>query len=404
MRTLLHTFLFLFFSSAVLAQQPPKKEEPKKQENKEQKKEEGKPGEPAKKDDKASPNAPPGQPSDEMAEFRRRGEKFRLRFFLGAGYQTLHPAILSEAGPAWQLNNLIRAADGRSQPAFLVEDTGTIPAIPLRWGADFTYRDRITVAVERHFTTQTYSTKYPSKVTFLAPGNATYQTAMYEGLRLIKWAERRDELEVMYLHPISSKGIKLGGFITRQEYAENIEVSMGSLIATRASSTDGGVLTWSEGGSIPATYRTSGWLAGAAVRYQLFEWLGFTYKLSPLRRSGDFNMSGYQILTSQTYTTAGQLGPQTLQLLAPLHFGSFQDKGMRHVLETALRLYCRYSVHLGFVKEDFNRTYSSYFGYTFSPTTSFHPKTNGLGIGEMSQSFRSSSLEVYLKFGLHFYL
>jgi len=401
MRVFCLAVLFIFCSLELSAQEPPKKEEPKKQDPK---KEEGKPGDPAKKDEKSPANAPVSAPSDEMADFRRRGEKFRLRFFLGAGYQTLHPAILSEAGPAWQLNNLIRAADGRSQPAFLVEDTGTIPAIPMRWGADFTYRDRITVAVERHFTTQTYSTKYPSKVTFLAPGNATYQTAMYEGLRLIKWAERRDELEVMYLHPLSSKGIKIGGFLTRQEYTENIEVSMGSLIATRASTTDGGVLTWSEGGSVPATYRTSGWLVGPAVRYQLFEWLGFTYKLSPLRRSGDFNMTGYQILTTQAYTTTGQLGPQSFQIVAPLHFGSFQDKGMRHVLETALRLYCRYSVHLGFVKEDFNRTYSSYFGYTFSPTTNFHPKTNGLGLGEMSQSFRSSSLEVYLKFGLHFYL
>lgn len=400
MRILCLSLVFVFGSLGLSAQEPPKKEEPKKQENKEPKKEEGKPGDPAKKDEKA----PASERTDEMADFRRRGEKFRLRFFLGAGYQTLHPAILSEAGPAWQLNNLIRAADGRSQPAFLVEDTGTIPAIPMRWGADFTYRDRITVAVERHFTTQTYSTKYPSKVTFLAPGNATYQTAMYEGLRLIKWQERRDELEVMYLHPLSSKGIKIGGFLTRQEYTENIEVSMGSLIATRASTTDGGVLTWSEGGSVPATYRTSGWLVGPAVRYQLFEWLGFTYKLSPLRRSGDFNMTGYQILTTQAYTTTGQLGPQSFQIIAPLHFGSFQDKGMRHVLETALRLYCRYSVHLGFVKEDFNRTYSSYFGYTFSPTTNFHPKTNGLGLGEMSQSFRSSNLEVYLKFGLHFYL
>jgi hypothetical protein len=249
-----------------------------------------------------------------------------------------------------------------------------------------------------------YSVKYPSKVTFLAPGNATYQTAIYEGLRLLKWAERRDEVELMYLHPVSRKGVKLGGFVTRQEYTENITVSMGSLTATRASSTDGGVLTWSEGGSIPGQYRTSGWLAGPAVRYQLFEWLGLTYKLSPFRRSGDFDMSGLQVLTSQQYNTAGQAGEQVPYFLAPVHFGSFQDKGMRHALEAALRLYCRYSVHLGLVKEDFNRSYSSYFGYTFSPTTNFHPKTQGLGIGEMSQSFKGSRLEVYMRFGLHFYL
>ncbi len=396
MRNTIIAFLLLF-SVPLLAQQP-KVEPPK-----DQKKDEKKP-EPGKDEGKESKDAPSGEDAPDMADFRRRGEKFRLRLFLGAGFESLHPAILSEAGPAWQLNNLIRAGDGRSQAALLMEDTGKIPAVPLRWGADFTYRDRLSLSVERYFITQSYSQKYPAKVTFLAPGNAVYQSAIYEGLRLLKWAERRDEVELMYLHPISSKGVKLGAFVTRQEYTENIIVSMGSLTATRASSTDGGVLTWSEGGSIPGQYRTSGWLAGPAVRYQVFEWLGFTYKLSPLRRSGDFDMSGIQVLTSQQYNTAGQPGEQVPYFLAPVHFGSFEDKGMRHVLEAALRLYCRYSVHLGVVKEDFNRTYSSYFGYTFSPTTDFHPKTQGLGIGEMSQSFKSSRLEVYMRFGLHFYL
>lgn len=408
--------LTLWLPAGLAAQNPP---DPKKEQKPEVRKDEkapkqepGKDEKPGKddkaaKDDKAGKEnkegeEPASEGEPEMADFRRRMEKFRLRLFLGVGYQKFKPAILSEAGPAWQLNNFIRAANGVSQPAILIGDAGSIPAVPLRWGLDFTWRDRITASFERHFITQSYSQKYPAKVTFLAPGNASYQNAIYEGLRVLKWIERRDELEVMYLHPLP-KGIKAGGFIARQEYVENIEVSMGSLTATRAGTNDGGILTWSQGGSVPATFRTSGWLLGPAVRYQLFEWLGFTYKLAPFQRKGNFDMAGLQILSAQTYTTAGAPGAIAYQALAPFHFGSFKDKGMRHTLETALRLYCRYSVHLGIVKEDFSRSYDSYFGYTFSPTINFHPKTNGLGIGEMSQSFNSSTLAMYLKFGLHFY-
>jgi hypothetical protein len=58
-----------------------KKPEPGKPEPGQEKKE---PGEPGKDEGK---EAPSGEDAPDMADFRRRGEKFRLRFFLGAGFR-----------------------------------------------------------------------------------------------------------------------------------------------------------------------------------------------------------------------------------------------------------------------------------------------------------------------------
>ncbi len=344
-------------------------------------------------------------PAAPVTEIRQRPEKFRLRLMAGFGYQSFHPALLSEAGPAWQLNSFIQSADGVSQPNVLIENTGKIPAIPLRWGLDFTFKDRFSVALERFYIDQDYDHKHRAKVSFISPPNSTYQVAAFEGLRLLAWKERRNEMEFMYLHPISTrKGIKLGGFLTRQQSVESVEVSMGSLTGLRASGASGGTQSWTAGGSVSGEYRISGWLVGPAVRYQMFEWLGFTYKFSLIKRAGDFNMTGYQLLSAQNYDLLGQpSGAVSPYLLVPVHGGYFRDNGTRHWLEAVARVYCRYSIHLGFIKEDYTRTYDSYAGITLSQTRNFNPKTSGLGVGEMSQGFKSSRTEIYLKFGVHFY-
>jgi len=347
----------------------------------------------SKTDLKTNQDSPAKPPSD--GDFPRRKEAFRFRILGGVGYEKIHPMILSEAGPAWQLNSFIRSTDGVSQPAVLIQDTGKIPAVRLKLSGDVAYKDRLFFDYERQWTSEKYSNKYPTRVTFYAPGNSTYENAIYEGLRLLQYKEVTNNYSLTYLHPIG-KGVKLGAFVEREEYHENIEISMGSLSLVRA--TD--LLTWSQAGSIPGGYGASGNTFGFAARYQMFEWLSFSYRMNPIRRVGSYNLGGPQILNSQT----GSVGLTDLALLLPVAFGDFSDKGTRHRLETSFRLFCRYYAILGVLKEDYNRSYSIYFGNTFSSATNYTPKTSGLGIGEMSQAHKATKLEVYLKFGGAFFL
>jgi hypothetical protein len=344
----------------------------------------------AKESEKIDTNAPVLNPY-----LLRRFEAFRFRVMAGAGYQSIKPSILSEAGPAWQLNSFIRAAsNGTSQPALLIQDTKKVPAYRYKVSGDVAYKDRLFFDYERQWTKQDYSKKYPTRVTFAAPGNSTYETALYEGLRMLEYKEVTNNFSLTYLHPLG-KGVKLGGYLEREIYHENLEISMGSLSLTKTNT-----LTWSQAGSIPADYRAAGNTIGFAARYLLFEWLGFYYRINPIRRSGDFKMSGPQIMNIQTGTN----GPTSLSIIVPVDYAQFSDKGIRHRLEASVRFFCRYYAVLGFLKEDYKRNYSIYVGNSFATIGGFTPKTSGLGIGEMSQAHKASKLEVYLKFGAAFFL
>ena len=344
-------------------------------------------------------NPPPTGPEpEEPGAFPRRSDKFRVRALFGAGYGSVLPAILSETGRSWQTNSFVRSGqDGTSQAALIFDQPNRVPEVSYNFGVDISYRDRLTLSLEKYQINRRYDQSDATKVSFLEPGNATYANAAFEGLRLFRYKENRTNIDLLYLHPISNRGLKLGAFVGRESYVENIEVSMGSLNLVRSTN----ILNWSEAGKIPGEYRESGTVFGPAARFQLFEWLSFNYRMTLLRRSGNFAMSGFQVLN------AGPNGTniaQSTYLLAPVHAASLEDRGVRHVFETVFRIYCRYSVHVGILKEDYQRSYSSYLGNTFSTGGDFSAKTpGGIGIGEMTNKHDYHKFEVYLRFGVHFF-
>ncbi|MBI3396113.1 MAG: hypothetical protein HY042_09790 [Spirochaetia bacterium] len=329
--------------------------------------------------------------------FPRRNEPFRLRFLLGGGYGKISPVILNEAGPAWETNSFIRASqDGTSQPAVQIEKGRQLTEGSYNWGAELTYKDRLTFGWNRYFIDKRYDKSSPGKITFAEPGNTNYTSAVFEGMRLIRYQEHRDNFELMYLHPIGSKGIKLGGFLAKENYIEDIRISMGSYTLTRATAPQPDLASWSEGGSIPGKYTESGTVFGPAVRYQLFEWLGFTYKMTLLHRTGNFQLAGGQLLNGVPGT-----GAAFQSVLLPVHFAELEDKGIRHTLEGVLRFYCRYSLHVGILKEDYKRSYSSYAGNTLANVGNFSAKTQtGLGFGEMASAHPYHKFEVYVRGGV----
>ncbi len=326
----------------------------------------------------------------------RRSEKFRFRILTGAGYEMIRPAILSEAGPAWQLNSLIRASNGISQPAILIQDTKRVPAYRYKLSGDIAFKDRVFFDYERQWTNQQYNKGYPTRVSFAAPANSSYETALYEGLRMLKYKEFTDNASLTYLHPLG-KGVKIGGFLEHEAYHENLEISMGSTSLTKVSP---GILTWSQAGTLPASYQAKGNTAGLAVRYQMLEWLGFSYRVNPIRRSGDFKLSGPQILNAQN----GVNGPVSYAVVAPIHYAEFSDSGIRHRFETTFRFLCRYYVIPGIIREEYKRSYSIYVGNTLATVGNFTPKTSGIGFGEMASSHKATKQEVFLKFGAAFFL
>lgn len=329
----------------------------------------------------------------------RRREKNRLWFQLGAGRAEVRAAILSETPNAWLINSAVEAGRNSSYPVSVPilneEKPLAMPALTV--SGEYAYIDRYFVGFNLRWIRYQTPRESPSKAVFLSAGNSTLQPSIYEGLRLVTYKESRVNFHFTYLRPAFLAGLKLGGFIEREKYIEDNDLSLGSLTATRSGATPPSTLIWASAAVTPARYDMSGWLLGAAARYQIFDWLGVTYRLAPFySRKGSLSMSGIQTLNETGNTGASSFAP-----MVPFAVAEVKDSGIRHNLEATMRFNCIYTFSLGILREDLKRSYSSYFGYTATTGRFYFAKTpTGIGLGETSSSHKLSTAEIYFRFGV----
>ncbi len=330
----------------------------------------------------------------------------RLRLNFGAGNAQIEPGILNEAAPSWLLNSFIESNKSDAlyagyQPALPIIPPAPIRVLTLHRGLEYTFLDRLTIAYNVYTLDQRFARNGPTSVTFYEPANANMRWAFFEGMRLLRYVEDRRGGEIAYVHPILA-GLKAGVFAQDETYIEINDLSLGSYTSsTHTSQNKPNTTTWSEAAIIPAEYRMRGAYAGPIVQLQLFDWLGVHYKFTPVRREGTFRLSGFQYLNEGSNNGA----ISESNAIFPFTYARLKDVGQRHNLEFIFTFLCNYGVHLGFLTEDLDRTYSLYLSETnFKQNRLVNLKTPELfGYGEMFSSHKISKAEVYLKFSAALY-
>ncbi|MCB1174908.1 MAG: hypothetical protein KDK39_15155 [Leptospiraceae bacterium] len=329
----------------------------------------------------------------------------RFRILLGFGRGNNLPAVLSEAGPAWMTNSFVGYFQNvNNSPVIQLSDPAKLKHWSGRLEMDYTWLDRIQGGISYYNINQEYNRNEPARIDFFHPASDIKRWSYFEGVRLTKYNEERKNIFVRYLHPVDFddfqvQGLRIGLYASRELVDERNEISFGSYVATTNTSTIApGTISWSQGGVVPVVYDLKGYSIGPAVRYQLFDWLGLHYRFTPVRRSGPMNMFGVRTIQQTTDAT----GASVVGALIPFGTAEVQDSGVRHNFEAVARIYCRYTLHLGIMKEDIDRSYSFYLAKTVATDANlpFQEKTPSIfGLGEMSSSHKMEKLEVYLKFG-----
>lgn len=322
----------------------------------------------------------------------------RIRLGVSRGVGQMLPPLLSEAGPAWLTNSALHAArdSANNQVAVPAATPSRVPYDSWSLLLDYAYDDRWFVALSQYQVDQEFSRGAPIVVSFVEPSTTNMFAAAFEGVRLLGHKERRRNLDVSYLYPSFARGLKIGAALGREHYKEEQVLTYGSYAQTRATAPVSPLNTfWSQGGEVHSGWESSYWTWGLVLRYQLFDWLGFYYRVDPrLKRGGNLTLSGAQLLSNGPIDGAVTGG----NILAPLHAAQIRETGRRHNVEAVVRFCCRYNLALGLLREDWERTYNYYAGTTLATGGIYNAKTpDGVGFGEMSGKFKGFKQEVYLK-------
>ncbi len=363
--------------------------------------------------DNQDPNATPGEGTGDATSddpttnprlvYYGRREKSRLRFTIGIGKGEVLPGVISEASDSWFLNSAVRSAgDANYQPVLPVSPGGIAKYWSWQMALEYVYLDRFFISYNWYRIKQPLGSNNSTTVSFLHPPSDRFRWSFFEGVRLAQYLEDRRSLEFKYLRPAFTRGLKIGGFIGREWYKEENDISYGSFQATSgASSFDPNSTAWSVGGVVPGDYNMKGWILGPAFRYKIFSWFGLQYTLALVDRKGSYNQAGLQTLN----VTNDLTGEQRIEGLLPFAAGSAKDSGLRHRLEAEFCIYCRFTITVGILKEDLTRTYDSYIGRTLGTRPTFYSEKTalGLGIGELGNSHELTKQEVYVKFGTDFF-
>ncbi|MCR9144745.1 MAG: hypothetical protein NXI24_21075 [bacterium] len=332
-----------------------------------------------------------------------RREKNRIRFTFGFGRGEVLPGVISEASSSWFLNSAIRSStDSSYQPVLPVAPGGIAKYWSFQTGLEFVHIDRFFISYNWYRIKQGLGNSNSTTVSFFHPANDRFRWSFFEGVRLATYIEDRRNLEFKYLHPAFFRGFKIGGFIAREWYREENDISYGSFQASSGTApVDPNSTAWSVGGVVPGNYDMKGWNLGLAFRYKIFHWFGMQYKLGIVDRSGSYNQGGLQTLTVSNDLT----GAQRLEGLFPFAAGNAKDSGLRHQLEAEFCIYCRFTITVGLLREDFTRDYDSYIGRTFGTIPYFYSEKTaaGLGIGELGGGHELTKQEIYFKFGTDFF-
>jgi hypothetical protein len=238
-----------------------------------------------------------------------------------------------------------------------------------------------------------FNYKDPTKVTYFHPDGPATHWSLFEGVRILRYDEERRNVHARYMHRFFLDGLKLGLFIEGEGYREINGISFGSYIGTKSGATKKpGYTTWSAAAFANGIYNMYGATGGPAVQFQLFDYLGFHYQLTPVNRAGDFSLLGLQVVDEQIGESSQR------SYVTQAGYGKVKDTGVRHNIEAVLRLYCRYEIHLGYLGENIKRKYNYYIGDTMKDGQIMSQKTYGLGLGEMITGGRITKNEIYLRF------
>jgi len=319
----------------------------------------------------------------------------RLRLTGGYGYGEIQPGIVNEAPNAWLINTAL-ANDPQTETAIPVDRGSVARYASHMHAAQYAYKDRLFLQWSYYRIDQSYGRRVPTRVTYFHPDGASASWSLFEGIRMVRYDEQRRNVELKYLHPMLVAGFKAGFFAGGEGYREINNISFGSYIATKGSASHKpGVTSWSAAAAAPGEYDLYGPMGGLALQFQLFDYLGFHYQGGIVARSGSFHMTGIQMVEEQK--DGAFLGRSFIGQAA---WASVRDRGMRHNLEAVLRLYCRYEIHLGVLREDIQRDYELYLGDSIKGAEVISQKTYGLGLGEMLTGARMHKNEIYLRFSV----
>jgi hypothetical protein len=354
--------------------------------------------------------APNQKPGEDDKETKRSGkaslikgdepfDKFngvfehRLQFRLGAGVGRLDSAILNETGKNWFTNSIFRQGIDPGAPlAIPIKETKNLATTPQYRDITYGYKNKYEIQFAQDLTLGKYGRENPASVDFFAPRTDTYWASAFEGNRLLRFEGKSQHLRFSYIHPIRN-WLSVGPSLNLHQYSEKNQISYGSYASVRTAHRT----TWSFGGDANAEFSMHGILPGILMKMKLTDWWELRSRFELINRKGNFSVFGSQLITQDTSTGSGYTG------VLPIYAGKAQDKGTIFFLESSFR-YCRFSLDIGLIRQDYKRKYSEYYGDTVGNVirTDYSARSVLIGFSELSNTSKQSTTEIYIMPGVSF--
>jgi hypothetical protein len=183
----------------------------------------------------------------------------RIRILAGPGRAILLPGFLSESGPTWMINSFIEAQDNSNYQPVIPFEPKEFEAFSLHGDIDYTWKDRLRLRFKTYQLEQDFDRDSSTRTDFFAPAKTNFRWAYFEGVRLQRYREDRRAGELLYVHPMFLPGLKLGAFVSSEQYIEINDISFGSFVATKNNAEfKSATTTWSELGLVPGEFRMFG--------------------------------------------------------------------------------------------------------------------------------------------------
>lgn len=336
---------------------------------------------------------------EEFAKFNGEFEH-RLQFRMGVGLGRLDSAILNETGKNWFTNSIFRQGVDPGAPlAIPISESKNLQTTPQYRDITYGYNNKYEIQFAEDLTLGKYGRENPASVNFFAPRTDNYWASAFEGNRLLRFEGKSQHLRFSYIHPVLG-WLMIGPSLNIHRYSEKNQISYGSYASSRpqtgASDTR---TTWSFGGDANAEFSMKGIVPGILMKMKLTDWWEIRSRFELLDRKGNFSVFGSQLISQESSSTGtGYMG------VLPIYGGKARDKGTLFFLESSFR-YCRFSLDIGLIRQDFKRSYSEYYGDTLGSVlrTDYSARSVLIGFSELSNSAKQTITEIYIMPGISFH-
>lgn len=322
----------------------------------------------------------------------------RIKFRIGYDYSRVQPFVLEENKKSWMINSIAYSAVNPELPPSLpISSPDYVPVSGNKLSLEYSYRNRLHIELYRSNLGQEMRREDPTTVNFINPGNSRYYTSAFEGVRLLGYRNRHTMLRAEYIHPFFS-WFRAGLSLRNDEIVERNKFSFGSYNLTRSDAPDPLLLTWSIGGDTDQVFRIRGVTPGIVARFQPYDWLEFIVRTDLVSRDGTFELSGFQVLEQSQKGVPGR----RYYASASAFRGKVKEMGTERRWEAVFH-FCRLSIHAGFEEIKLKRRYVTYVGNNVANITGVSFKTNGVGIGELSQDFKHGRTTFFIEPSISFF-